>query len=625
MPLASRTAVAAILAVPLVWFLHPGPQAHPKPGDRPAADSLPGARANDNRRPAGTLKHGVLTVHLVVTRARWHPERDDGPFADVETFAEEGQASSIPGPLIRVPVGTLVEATVRNALRDSSIFVSGLQSHPAKDDSVRVGAGESHAFHFVAGAAGTYLYRATIARITAPKGEREQLAGALVVDAVGARTDDRVFVINIWGDPIDTTGYRNALAINGRSWPFTERVTAALGDSLRWRIVNASGRSHPMHLHGFYFRVDAAGDGRRDSSYARDDAPLVVTQNLDPGETVFMSWQATRAGNWLYHCHLGFHVFPNAARLTPPALHHAADMAHDPADHMAGLVLGIIVKPDAGVMQAARVRPRQLRLFVDEGRRRSRATRAMGFVLQRGALTPAVDSLEVASPPLILTRGEPTDVVVVNRLAEPTGVHWHGIELESFSDGVPGWSGSGYRVAPLIAPGDSFVAHLTLPRAGTFIYHTHLNDFEQLTSGLYGGIIVLEPGARFDPSRDHLFVAGWDGPEDPPHVFVNGDSISAPLLLARGVTHRLRFVNVGVAVSTWFTVRRDSSLAAWRALAKDGADLPPRSMRVGPARQRVAVGETFDFEVGPWDAGTYRLAVEHGDGTVVWSQQLVVR
>src|SRR3982751_1826797 len=109
MPLASRTAVVAILAVPLVSILAPRLRAHPSLDDSPAADSLPSARANDNRRSAGTLKDGVLTVHLVVSRARWHPERADGPFADVETFAEEGQAPSIPGPFIRVPVGTLIE------------------------------------------------------------------------------------------------------------------------------------------------------------------------------------------------------------------------------------------------------------------------------------------------------------------------------------------------------------------------------------------------------------------------------------------------------------------------------------------------------------------------------------
>ncbi len=67
---------------------------------------------------------------------------------------------------------------------------------------------------------------------------------------------------------------------------------------------------------------------------------------------------------------------------------------------------------------------------------------------------------------------------------QATAVHWHGMELESFFDGVAGWSGAGNRLAPIIAPGDSFVAHMTPPRAGTFIYHTHAGELAQLTGGL---------------------------------------------------------------------------------------------------------------------------------------------
>jgi manganese oxidase len=124
----------------------------------------------------------------------------------------------------------------------------------------------------------------------------------------------------------------------------------------------------------------------------------------------------------------------------------------------------------------------------------------------------------------VLTRGQPVDVVTVNHLSQPMAVHWHGIELESYSDGVPGWSGSGQAPAPSIEPGDSFVARLTLRRAGTFMYHTHIDDLRQLTSGVYGPILVLEPGQRYDPATDHVFVAGWDGPDDPPHIIINGDA-----------------------------------------------------------------------------------------------------
>lgn len=298
-------------------------------------------------------------------------------------------------------------------------------------------------------------------------------------------------------------------------------------------------------------------------------------------------------------------------------------MAHDPTVHMAGLVLGIVVHPAAGGVEPARGTARRLRLFVQEGKPRARAPRAMAYVLQRGARGPAPDSIEAVSSLLVLTRGQPTDIVVRNRLQEPAAIHWHGIELESFSDGVAGWSGSGRHLAPSIQPGDSFVARLTLPRAGTFIYHTHMNDIEQLTSGLYGGIVVLEPGQRFNPRRDHIFVAGWDSEAEPIHLLVNGDSLPPPLELQADVTHRLRFVNIGPAGQFPFSLYRDSTMVEWRRLARDGADLPPALARTGPAREWLDVGETRDVEFQA-AAGEYRLVVGN-PAKPLWARAVRVR
>lgn len=234
----------------------------------------------------------------------------------------------------------------------------------------------------------------------------------------------------------------------------------------------------------------------------------------------------------------------------------------------------------------------------------------MSFVLQRDARVPAADSVERVGSTLFLTRGEPVDVTVVNRLSEPTGVHWHGIELESYSDGVVGWSGTGRRIAPLVAPRDSFTAHLSLPRAGTFIYHTHLNDLEQLTSGLYGAIVVLEPGKQFDARTDHIYVAGWDGDEVPGNIVVNGDSAPPPTEMKLGPTHRLRLINIGVAGGVRFSLLKDTTLARWRAVAKDGADLPPSQATVRAATQVLTVGETYDFAFDPSGPGAHTLAIE---------------
>src|SRR5438874_2410600 len=119
----SMRSVLAVTLVPLGVLLAPF---------RATRESLPIAQANDNRAPAGVLRDGVLTVRLVVGMARWYPDAADGQYVDVPAIAEEGKPPQIPAPLIRVPAGTVIHATIRNALTDSTIYIRGLTTRPAK-------------------------------------------------------------------------------------------------------------------------------------------------------------------------------------------------------------------------------------------------------------------------------------------------------------------------------------------------------------------------------------------------------------------------------------------------------------------------------------------------------------
>ena len=588
-------------------------------------DQVPIVRANDNRQAAGRLRGDTLTLGLTVTMARWYPEADDGPYIEAPVFAEEGRPPQVPGPLIRVREGTVLDVTVRNPLPDSTLWVHGLMTRPgAAADSTPIAPGASHRFLFAAGAPGTYFYRAHAGHVDPDVREREQLAGAFVIDSAGARGDDRVFVINIWGEGVDSTTYRNGVAINGKSWPYTERIAAAMGDSVRWRWVNASIRPHPMHLHGFYFRVDAKGFVQRDTLLAPAAQRMAVTETMFPFQTMSIVWSPDRPGNWLFHCHLAFHVIPET-RLDPPARHERHDGLSQDADrHMAGLVLGMRVSPSRGWKEPPRESPVQLRLLSVEGKPRGRSPRAMGYVLDGQDKAKSDGAPQIPGPVIVLERDRPADITVVNRLPEATAVHWHGIELESYSDGVAGWSGEGTRLAPIIAPNDSFVARLTLPRAGTFIYHTHLSDVEQITSGMYGAIVVVEPGRPFDPRRDHVFVAGWDGAEEPPRMLVNGDSLAGTLEFERGVLQRLRFVNIAPAGAVRFRLLRDSVVVPWRRIARDGFDLPESQRTVGPLPVLMGVGQTVDMEFTPVDAGAYVLEARSGGRVVrIWKVRLI--
>ncbi|HEX5005309.1 MAG TPA: multicopper oxidase domain-containing protein, partial [Gemmatimonadales bacterium] len=385
--------------------------------------------ANDNRTPAGRLVDGVLTLHLDVRLGEWFPEDSNGPSVILPMLAEAGGPPTAPGPLIRVPAGTWLDVTVTNQLADTGVTIFGLSERPTSGpDSVRLAPGASQRIHFRAGAPGTYLYGArteTRPYIRDQALEESQLGGAFVIDRPGAPVADRIFVINIWSEPDDPAGdstvvLRNVLAINGRSWPYTERLQFTVGDSAHWRIVNASRRVHPMHLHGFYYRVTGLGTAAHDSAYLPEDQRLVVTESMLPLSTMAMALQAREEGNWLFHCHLIYHVGPGAALTWPDG---SAAMAHDGVQHMAGLVLGLAVAP--GPAPAPRVNPAKRRLVVREAPRVGSSTGfVMSYAVGEGETTAPV---VLPAPPLFLTRGVPTDVTVINHLDVPTGVHWHGL------------------------------------------------------------------------------------------------------------------------------------------------------------------------------------------------------
>jgi FtsP/CotA-like multicopper oxidase with cupredoxin domain len=572
------------------------------------------------------MQRDTLLLRLMVTPAAWHILGDDDPAFTVLAFAEEGKPATIPGPLIRVRVGAAIRVQLRNPLGDT-LVVRGLTEHAATFDSLLVLPGETAGVSFVARRPGTYQYWAEIPSLHAPgrvvrRGFDSQLAGAIVVDAPGPMADERIFVITEIGDrelPAGAEGARDRHgtplrqfnAINGKAWPASERLQYTLGDSIRWRLVNASPETHPMHLHGSYFRVDSHGTPQTDgdSIYASDQRRMVVTEAVAPRNTASIVWSPDRPGGWLFHCHLINHVakFPAIDRrddVEYPSTHHAGDSNRHVFTGMNGLMLGVTVTgraaPDAWQPT------RRLRLFVQSDSASGDRERRFGYVLERGS-EPRADSVEYPGPVLVLTRGEPTSIEVVNRSTEPTAVHWHGIELESYYDGVPGWSGTPKRLAPVIAPGASFEVRINPRRAGTFMYHTHLDELRQQYGGLVGALVVLEPGQQWDPEHDLVFLLS-DGV--PHHMFINGSMTPPPRELEVGRTYRLRIADLAVfRLALPIRLMRDSTLLVWRAAAKDGFTLPPSQATTRASVANVLPGETADFEFTPDRPGDLMFVV----------------
>ena len=115
---------------------------------------------NDNRAAAGVLRNGVLTIQLEAREGEWHPDGESAPGIVVRAFAEKGKPLSIPGPLIRVPEGTEINASVTNTL-PHSLVVPGLATRGivSSTDTITVAPGATREVHFTAGAPGTYYYR----------------------------------------------------------------------------------------------------------------------------------------------------------------------------------------------------------------------------------------------------------------------------------------------------------------------------------------------------------------------------------------------------------------------------------------------------------------------------------
>lgn len=70
---------------------------------------------HDNVKPAGSVENGELRVSLWAGMGTWLPA-GNGSDITVSAFGEEGGPLSIPSPLVRAAQGTIVRASVRNAL-----------------------------------------------------------------------------------------------------------------------------------------------------------------------------------------------------------------------------------------------------------------------------------------------------------------------------------------------------------------------------------------------------------------------------------------------------------------------------------------------------------------------------
>jgi FtsP/CotA-like multicopper oxidase with cupredoxin domain len=153
--------------------------------------------SNDNKRSAGILKTGVLTIDLEAREGMWFPETHEGEGIRVYAFAEKGKPLQLPGPVIRVAEGTIIKATIKNKL-DTAMTLHGFCSRPAvAGDSIIIQPGATYEATFKAGQPGTYFYRASASNeiwffgLVLPHFTDSQLFGAFIIDPADKKPDPK--------------------------------------------------------------------------------------------------------------------------------------------------------------------------------------------------------------------------------------------------------------------------------------------------------------------------------------------------------------------------------------------------------------------------------------------------
>jgi CopA family copper-resistance protein len=88
-------------------------------------------------------------------------------------------------------------------------------------------------------------------------------------------------------------------SINGVKYEDADPIRLQYGERVRFKFVNETMMTHPMHLHGMWSILDV-GAGQMN--------PIKHTVSVQPGTTVYMETEVDAPGQWAFHCHLSYHA-----------------------------------------------------------------------------------------------------------------------------------------------------------------------------------------------------------------------------------------------------------------------------------------------------------------------------
>ena len=88
-------------------------------------------------------------------------------------------------------------------------------------------------------------------------------------------------------------------SINGVKYDDADPIRLQYGERGRFKFVNETMMTHPMHLHGMWSILDN-GNGQWN--------PIKHVISVAPNTTVYMETEVDAPGEWAFHCHLSYHA-----------------------------------------------------------------------------------------------------------------------------------------------------------------------------------------------------------------------------------------------------------------------------------------------------------------------------
>jgi FtsP/CotA-like multicopper oxidase with cupredoxin domain len=287
------------------------PEAQPAAPGQPDVDYRPVITPNGRTLP-WKIVDGAKVFHLVAEPV----VREFAPGLVVECWGYNGQT---PGPTIEVMEGDRVRIYVTNRLPEPTSVhwhgillpngmdgVSGLNQRP-------IPPGKTGRYEFTLRQWGTHMYHPHF-------DEMVQIGmgmqGMFIIhprDREDPPIDrDFAIMLNEWAvEPgtrkpnVNEMTDFNVLTMNSKAFPGTAPLVAKLGDRVRVRFGNMSATDHhPIHLHGYQFRITATDGGRIAESAQWPETTVLV----NVGSTRDIEFVADEPGDWAFHCHMNHHI-----------------------------------------------------------------------------------------------------------------------------------------------------------------------------------------------------------------------------------------------------------------------------------------------------------------------------